>query len=130
MGSSVEILIVLRDPVVPPRRPHASTSLVLESGIQEGHRPPTVAAAPSLALPHQFYASSVFLVSDSRLRVADFPSVRVHSHRSAHDGFVAQGFRGVVAHSRDGPSADHPQRLSENSSAQRIMGRSPSRERW
>src|ERR1039458_6101627 len=107
VGGSVEILIVFRDAVVPPRRPHPSTSLVLESGIQECHRAPAIAAAPTLPLPHQFYAASVFLVPESRLRVADFSSLRVHPHRSVHDGFVAQGFRWVVAGARDGTAADH-----------------------
>src|ERR1039458_6054271 len=102
MRRPVPLRTILRNSVVAPRRPKSSPSLVLKSGIQEGHWPPAIAAAPSLALPHQFYAPFVLLVSDSRLRVADFPSIRVYPDCSAHDGFIAQGFGGVVAGARDG----------------------------
>src|SRR5208282_674323 len=88
-------------------------------------RSPAERAAPSLTLPHDFYAALVFPPAIRGI-LADFPSIRVDAHGSVQDGSVAQrGFR-VVARARDGPSANHLFTIS----AQRIAGRSPSRERW
>lgn len=107
---SVPVQTLFCDPVIPPRGSHASPALMFERGVQEGHRSVTEAAAPSLSLPHQFYASFIFPPARRGID-ATLSSVWVNEDRPIHDGFVAQGVLSLQADARDGPSSKH-ERLS------------------
>jgi hypothetical protein len=102
----VPILTVLRDSVVSPGRSHASTALMLKSGLAEGQSLLTEAAAASLAQEHGLYAAFVLAPTGGRI-LADFPSIRVSSDRSIQDGLVVLGELRLHSDFRDGAAAIH-----------------------